>query len=45
MNKAPLSEFLSVAKQEGMKTMEEDGLEKVAQGITTQEEIWRVTKE
>ncbi len=43
--KAPLSEFIKAAKQEGMKTMEEDGMDKVAQGITTKEEIWRVTKE
>ncbi|MDO8513883.1 MAG: GspE/PulE family protein [bacterium] len=45
IRKAPLSEFLKVAKQEGMKTMEEDGMEKVAQGITTKEEILRVTQE
>lgn len=45
MQRAPMSEFLRVAKSEGMKTMEEDGLEKVAQGITTKEEVHRVTKE
>lgn len=32
------------AKKEGMKTMLDDGLEKVAQGITTIEEVIRVTK-
>ncbi len=32
------------AKQEGMKTMLDDGLEKVAQGETTIEEVIRVTK-
>lgn len=45
INKAPLSEFLKTAKAEGMKTMEEDGMEKVAEGITTKEEVWRVTQE
>ena len=32
------------AKEEGMKSMLEDGLEKVSQGITTIEEVIRVTK-
>lgn len=45
IQKAPLSEFLKVAKAEGMKTMEEDGLEKVAAGITTKEEVHSVTQE
>lgn len=34
-----------IAKSNGMKTMLEDGLEKVKQGITTIEEVVRVTKE
>lgn len=45
MAKAPVSDFLSKAKEEGMITMEEDGLEKVTQGLTTKEEVWRVTRE
>jgi len=34
----------TAAKEEGMRTMLEDGLEKVAKGLTTIEEILRVTK-
>jgi len=44
-NKATLSEFSRVAKEQGMITMEEDGMMKVSQGITTKEEILRVTRE
>lgn len=43
--KAPLREFEESAHKLGMKTMWEDGMEKVAQGLTTKEEIERVTKE
>lgn len=43
--KAPLRDFEETAKKLGMKTMHEDGLEKVAAGITTKEEVERVTKE
>jgi len=43
--KAPLREFEETAKKLGMKTMHEDGLEKVKQGITNKEEVERVTKE
>lgn len=43
--KAPLREFEVLAKKLGMKTMYEDGLEKVAAGVTTKEEVERVTKE
>lgn len=43
--KAPLREFEETAHTLGMKTMWEDGMEKVAQGLTTKEEIERVTKE
>lgn len=42
---APLREFEETAQKLGMKTMYEDGLEKVAQGLTTKEEVERVTKE
>ena len=42
--KAPLSRIIELARRQGMTTMEEDGMEKVKQGVTTKEEIWRVTK-
>jgi len=45
MRKAALREFEEMAIKLGMKTMYQDGLEKVAQGITTLEEVERVTKE
>ncbi len=43
--KAPLRSFEEAAHKLGMKTMYENGMEKVAQGMTTKEEIERVTKE
>jgi len=43
--RAPLREFEETAHKLGMKTMYEDGMEKVSEGITTKEEIERVTKE
>jgi type IV pilus assembly protein PilB len=43
--RAALRTFEETAHQLGMKTMYEDGMAKVAQGITTKEEIERVTKE
>jgi len=43
--KAALRDFEETAHKLGMKTMYEDGLEKVAEHITTKEEIERVTKE
>lgn len=45
MRKAPLREFEETAHRLGMKTMYEDGMEKVSQGLTTKEEVLRVTKE
>ncbi len=41
--KASVAEFEAEAKREGMTTMYEDGMQKVAQGITTKEEVERVT--
>jgi len=38
------SEILKIARKNGMQTMYEDGIEKVKQGITTIEEVLRVTK-
>ncbi len=40
---APASRLLEVAKQEGMTTLREDGIEKVLNGITTVSELIRVT--
>lgn len=40
-----LSEFNALAIKNGMITMEQDGLIKVLRGLTTVEEVWRVTKE
>ena len=42
--KASIEEFENKAKALGMKTMLADGMEKVSQGITTKEEIDRVTE-
>ena len=42
--KADADVIAKAAKNEGMKTMLEDGLNKVAQGLTTFEEVMRVTK-
>ena len=39
------SELIKVAKQEGMKTLREDAWEKAMQGITTYQEVIRVTGE
>ena len=44
-NKAPLDEIRQTALKTGMKTMRDDGLEKVSNGITSQEEVLRVTQE
>lgn len=43
LQRAPAGKLLEVAKIEGLKTIKEDGLSKVTQGITTLEEILRVT--
>ncbi|MBI4752760.1 Flp pilus assembly complex ATPase component TadA [Candidatus Desantisbacteria bacterium] len=41
-DKASSLHLLEIAKQEGLKTLLEDGIEKVLQGLTTIEEIFRV---
>jgi type II secretory ATPase GspE/PulE/Tfp pilus assembly ATPase PilB-like protein len=41
---AAISEFKKVALEEGIITMEQDGLLKVLEGTTTLEEVWRVTR-
>ena len=43
LNKASLVEMVAVARKDGMMTMKEDGLIKVAEGLTTLEEVYRVT--
>lgn len=42
--KATISEFTKAAVAQGMITMEQDGLAKALEGITTIEEVWRVTR-
>lgn len=44
VKRASSSEILTQAKNEGMKSMLEDGVNKVLSGITTVEEVLRVTK-
>ena len=40
----PLGELRRAAKDSGMKTLREDGLQKVADGVTTVDELMRVTE-
>jgi type II secretory ATPase GspE/PulE/Tfp pilus assembly ATPase PilB-like protein len=41
--KSPSNQLLAEAKKDGMVTMREDGLKKVTKGITTLEEVLKVT--
>lgn len=43
LNNASLVDLITAARKEGMITMREDGFLKVAQGLTTLEEVFRVT--
>lgn len=43
-NEAPTAEIRRVAVEEGMKTLFQDGLQKVFKGMTTLEELFRVAK-
>ena len=45
VKRATSDEIMEKAREQGMKTMFEDGLEKVLSGLITLEEIMRVTKE
>jgi len=45
IRRAPAGEIKEYAVSRGMKTLREDGLEKAAAGITTIEEVVRVTQE
>jgi len=42
---ATIAQFVETALSEGMITMEQDGLIKALEGITTTAEVWRVTKD
>lgn len=45
LQNATISEFEEAARESGMKSMYEDGMEKVKLGLTTKEEVLRVTQE
>ena len=45
MQHATAGEIENLARSEGMRTMYEDGLVKAMQGVTTLEEVLRVTQE
>lgn len=45
MRRVSMSELSAIAREGGMRPMREDGLAKVAAGLTTQEEVDRVTAE
>ncbi len=42
---ASTSEIMTIAKQEGLITMKQDGILKAFQGLTTIEEVWRVARD
>jgi type IV pilus assembly protein PilB len=42
VRRAPLADVREAARANGMKTLKEDGLEKVLQGVTTVDEVRRV---
>jgi type II secretory ATPase GspE/PulE/Tfp pilus assembly ATPase PilB-like protein len=44
IGRASTDEIRAEAKKEGMRTLREDGLEKIQKGITTVEEVLRVTE-
>jgi general secretion pathway protein E len=44
MQRADASELFAQARRDGMRTMFEDGVEKALQGVTTIEEVRRVTQ-
>ena len=43
-NNTSITELRRIARESGMKTLQEDGLDKVSQGRTTVEEVMRVTE-
>ena len=44
LHRSGAPEFLRLAQERGMKTMFEDGVVKATQGVTTIEELLRVTR-
>ena len=44
LQRAPAGEITALARSKGMRTLREDGMEKVKQGLTTLEEVMRVTQ-
>jgi len=44
IGRAPTKDIRAKAREQGMRTMREDGLEKIYQGITTIEEIVKATQ-
>jgi type II secretory ATPase GspE/PulE/Tfp pilus assembly ATPase PilB-like protein len=44
LEKAPAVRVQDKAREEGMRTLAEDGWQKVAAGVTTAEEVLRVTR-
>ena len=44
LHRKSATEMLAVARRQGLKIMREDGFNKVIKGITTMDEIARVTK-
>ena len=44
LKRAPAGEIAKLARSKGMRTLREDGMEKVKQGLTTTEEVMRVTE-
>ena len=44
IDRAPVQDLLVSARERGFRTMFEDGIDKVAAGMTTLEEVMRVTR-
>ena len=45
LKKAPVTSLKELALESGMRTLRQDGIDKVKQGLTTIEEVLRVTQE
>lgn len=43
INGAPMAEIQTIAKQKGLKTIREDGIQKILTGATTPEEVLKIT--
>jgi len=42
---APVTQIRAAAVENGMMTMEQDGLVKALSGVTTVDEVWRVARD